>query len=179
MFDQSLNIKPAKLYYAGDDLGLSFSEENIFYKIWSPPAQSAFIEIYADDKGRKKLDEFKLQPDISDTWGIKLPQKYYGKYYRLRLQLPRKEYNFVDPWAKAVGTNSEYGLIIDPTQIHPPTWTNDQKVELDDPVDAVIYELHVKDFSISPESGIRNRGKYSAFTERHSVNNEGMLTGIS
>jgi len=179
MFNQSINIKPAKLYYAGNDLGLTFSEDKISYKIWSPPAQSAFFEIYADDQGSKKLDEYELQSAFSDTWQVELPQKYYGKYYRLRLRLPRKEYNFVDPWAKAVGTNSEYGLIVDPSRIYPPSWTHDQKVKLEDPVDAVIYELHVKDFSASRESGIRQKGKYTAFTEKHSVNKEGMLTGIA
>jgi pullulanase len=162
MFDKHLNIKPAKLYYGGDDLGLTFSENDILYKIWSPPAQSAFIEIYADDQGEKMIDVLELQAAVSETWEVKIPQKYYGSYYQLRLKLPREEYNFVDP-----------------ARVFPPTWTHDQKVELEDPVDAVIYELHVKDFSAAKESGIRHRGQYSAFTERHSINKEGMLTGIA
>ncbi|MGP3779911.1 hypothetical protein ACTWKD_14250, partial [Halanaerobium saccharolyticum] len=75
MFTQNLNNKPAKLYYAGDDLGLTFSEDSINYKIWSPPAQSAVIEIYADDRGAKKLTEYELQPGLSDTWEVELPQR--------------------------------------------------------------------------------------------------------
>lgn len=179
MFNKNINVKPAKLYYTGDDLGLNFLEDKILYKIWSPPAQKAAVEIYADDQGNKKINEFEMESSISDTWQVELPLNLYSKYYRLRLKMPRKEYNFVDPWVKAVGTNSEYGLIVDPAQVFPPTWTRDEKVELEDPVDAVIYELHVKDFSASKESGIRHRGKYSAFTERHSINKEGMLTGIA
>ncbi len=179
MLNKRSHLKPGKLYYSGDDLGLSFYKNHIQYKIWSPPAQKAFIEIYADDKGEKKLDEFSLIKSLSDTFKIDLPIKYYNRYYKLRLEMPRKTYNFVDPWVKAVGTNSNYGLIVDPTKVFPPSWTKDQRVGIEDPVDAVIYELHVKDFSISKESGIRNRGKYNAFTERHSVNREGMLTGIS
>jgi pullulanase len=179
MLNKKSHLKPGKLFYSGDDLGFSFFKDYIQYKIWSPPAQKAFIEIYADDEGEKKLDEFKLEKSLSDTFKTNLPIKHYNRYYKLRLEMPRKTYNFVDPWVKAVGTNSNYGLIIDPTKVFPPSWTKDQRVEIEDPVDAVIYELHVKDFSISPESGIRNRGKYNAFTERHSVNKEGMLTGIS
>jgi pullulanase len=179
MLSRKSILKPGKLYYSGDDLGFSFFKDYIQYKIWSPPAQSAVIEIFADDKGDKKLDEFELEKSLSDTFKVKLPIKYYYRYYKLRLEMPRETYVFVDPWVKAVGTNSNYGLIVDPTKVFPPSWTKDQKVELEDPVDALIYELHVKDFSISPESGIRNRGKYNAFTERHSVNREGMLTGIS
>lgn len=179
MFKEKVKTKPAKLYYSGDDLGLTFNEKEIKYKIWSPPAQAASIEIYNDDRGEKKLEEFVLQESLSDTWEVKLPQNCYGKYYRLRLQLPRQENIFVDPWAKAVGTNSKYGLIVDPAKVNPPSWSHDQKVELEDPVDAVIYELHVKDFSASEESGIKHQGKYTAFTEKHSINSEGMLTGIA
>jgi pullulanase len=179
MLNRKTNLKPGKLYYPGDDLGFSFFKDYIQYKIWSPPAQKAFIEIYADDEGEKKLDEFKLKKSLSDTFKTNIPIKYYNRYYKLRLEMPRNTYTFVDPWVKAVGTNSNYGLIIDPTKVFPPSWTKDQRVEIEDPVDTVIYELHVKDFSISPESGMRNRGKYNAFTERHSVNREGMLTGIS
>lgn len=178
MLKDKISTQSAKLYYKGDDLGLTFSESEINYKIWSPPAQAAFIEIYADDQGAKKLDELKLESSVSDTWKVSIPKKYYKKYYQLRLKFPLKEYKFVDPWAKAVGTNSKYGLIVDPAKVYPPGWSQDQKVKLDDPVDSVIYELHVKDFSASAESGIRHKGKYSAFTERHSVNKEGMLTGI-
>ncbi|MFW5719105.1 MAG: type I pullulanase, partial [Halanaerobium sp.] len=108
MFNKNIQTKPAKLYYSGDDLGLTFSEKKIFYKIWSPPAQSAFVEIYADDQGNKKLDELELEASVSDTWEVKIPQKYYGKYYLLKIVLPRREYKFVDPWTKAVGTNSKY-----------------------------------------------------------------------
>jgi pullulanase len=125
MFNQNINNKPARLFYPGDDLGLTFSESEITYKIWSPPAQSAVIEIYADDRGIKKVDQFALQPAPSDTWEVKLPQKYYGNYYRLNLRLPRQEFNFVDPWTKAVGTNSNYGLIVDPSRVYPPTWTKE------------------------------------------------------
>jgi len=179
LLNKPANRKPGKLYYSGNDLGLTFKKNNIQYKIWSPPTQSANIEIFADDRGEKMLDKLELQKAANDTWKVDLPVKYYKSYYRLELELPRKTYKFVDPWTKAVGTNSNYGLIVNPEKVFPPSWSRDEKVVLNDPVDAVIYELHVKDFSISKESGIRNRGQYSAFTERHSINKEGMLTGIS
>lgn len=179
MLKVKLKREVGKLYYSGDDLGFSFDSENIHYRIWSPPAQAASIEIYEDDQGKNKIEEFKLERSISDTWKVDLPLSVYGKYYRLRLNTPREEFNFVDPWTKAVGTNSKYGLIVDPSKVNPPTWKDDKHITIEDPVDAVIYELHVKDFSISKESGMRNRGKYTAFTERHSVNQEGMLTGIA
>ncbi|SFL30787.1 type I pullulanase [Halanaerobium salsuginis] len=179
MLTKNAPFKTTESVYAGHDLGFTFYESGVNYRIWSPPAQKAWLEIYADPGGAKKLSEYKMTRAAADTWLVKLPLSIIGKYYRLRLQFSNYEIDFVDPWARAVGTDSEYGYIIDPGEIYPPSWTTDQKVELNNPVDAVIYELHVKDFSISPESGMRHKGKYNAFTERHTVNKEGMLTGLA
>lgn len=179
MFKRKINTKPGRLYYAGNDLGLTFSETGIKYKIWSPPAIQAFIEIYADDQGNEKLTEYQLKSSASDTWQIDLPLKYYGNYYQLRLKLENQTYNFVDPWAKAVGTNSNYALIVNPNQVYPKNWNQDQKVKLENPVDAIIYELHVKDFSAAKKSGITNKGKYISFTEKNTYNSDNLLTGIS
>ncbi len=37
---------------------------------------------------------------------------------------------------------------------------------LKNPEDAIIYELHVRDLSIQPESGIKQKGKYLGVTEK-------------
>src|SRR6056297_101974 len=166
------------MFYSGDDLGFTFEKENISYRIWSPPAENIYIDIYSDDRAENKIEEYKLDQSINGTWQIRLPVDIYGNYYKIRFKKDLIETGFVDPWVKAVGTNSRCGLIVDPSAVFPPTWRHDKKVELNNPVDAVIYELHIKDFSISKESGIKHKGKYNAFTERHTTNRDGMLTGL-
>ncbi len=167
-----------RMFYSGDDLGFTFEKENISYRIWSPPAENIYIDIYSDDRAENKIEEYKLDQSINGTWQIRLPADIYGNYYKIRFKKDLIETGFVDPWVKAVGTNSRCGLIVDPSAVFPPTWRHDKKVELNNPVDAVIYELHIKDFSISKESGIKHKGKYNAFTERHTTNRDGMLTGL-
>ena len=51
----------------------------------------------------------------------------------------------------------------------------------DKQTDAMVWEVHVRDFSSSPDSGMENKGKYLAFTEKNTtVNGEGGLsTGVS
>ena len=41
-----------------------------------------------------------------------------------------------------------------------------QKPKFKNPEDAIIYELHVRDLSIQPESGIKQKGKYLGVTEK-------------
>jgi len=79
--------------------------------------------------------------------------------------------------ARAVGINGHRGLFFNPTLTNPEGWDKDHRVAIENPVDAVIYELHVRDFSIAPSSGIKNKGKYIAFTEEGTLSPKGLATG--
>ncbi len=172
------DVDEEKLYYQGDDLGLTYAD-HIQLKIWSPPAKSIEIVIYIDDNCKNELTRFPLNANNDGTWQVCFSNKYYGYYYRIALTKLDLEIMLVDPWVRAVGTNSKAGLIVNPAKIFPPGWQEDKRVNLANPVDAVLYELHVKDFSSSLTSGIENKGKYLAFTELNTTNESGQSSGIA
>ena len=68
-------------------------------------------------------------------------------------------------FAKAVGVNGNRGAIVDLYDTDPSGWDKDVHPALKSPADLVIYELHVRDFSISPTSDLKYKGKYLALTE--------------
>ena len=53
-----------------------------------------------------------------------------------------------------------------------------QKPKFKNPEDAIIYELHVRDLSIQPESGIKQKGKYLGVTEKGTKGPGGVKTGL-
>ena len=67
--------------------------------------------------------------------------------------------------AKAVGINGDRAAVIDWNQTNPEGWESDRAPELKMYSDIILYELHHRDFSIAPDSGIRNKGKFLALTE--------------
>jgi pullulanase len=46
------------------------------------------------------------------------------------------------------------------------------------PTDAVIYEVHIRDISVAPNSGISNKGKFLGLTELGTLNPHGQSTGL-
>ena len=56
--------------------------------------------------------------------------------------------------------------------------TNDKRPDAGNYTDFSIYEVHMRDFSMSPNSGIKNKGKFLAFTEHGTKNSAGEATGI-
>ena len=69
-----------------------------------------------------------------------------------------------------MGVNGRRAAIINLDETNPEGWKADKRPPLASPADLVIYELHHRDFSIHPSSGIKNKGKFLALTEEKAIN---------
>ena len=81
-------------------------------------------------------------------------------------------------WAKAVGVNGHRAAIIDFASTNPEGWAQDKGPQVKAINDVVLYEMHHRDFSVHPNSGIANKGKFLAMTENGTVTPLGDKTGI-
>jgi len=73
-----------------------------------------------------------------------------------------------DPYSLALTTNSRRSLLVDlrDRSLKPRGWDRLAKPALDQPEDSTIYELHVRDFSISDETvPAAHRGSFLAFAD--------------
>ena len=165
-------------YYGGDDLGVSWSKEQTSIKIWAPTAQQVELRIYRNGSGGSAIRIDQFEKAESGTWVIKLQGNLNGYFYTIRVNDGAwlNETPGVD--ARAVGVNGHRGLIFSPEEAQPEGWEEDRRVPFSHINEAIIYELNVRDFSISPTSGMKNKGKYLAFTENWTLSPQGLKTGI-
>ncbi|MBW8334058.1 MAG: type I pullulanase [Prolixibacteraceae bacterium] len=165
-------------YYGGNDLGVTYTKEKTNIRVWAPTAKEVELRIYQHSiEGEAiRIDQFTRFDN--GTWIFSLNGDLNGFYYTIRVNDGEwlNETPGVD--ARAVGANGHRGLIFDPEETNPEGWLEDKRVGCKNPVDAIIYELHVRDFSISTTSGIKNKGKYLAFTEHGTLSPQGLKTGI-
>jgi len=165
--------------YQGDNLGVQYSPEQTNIRIWSPPASEVLFHIY--DKGHEgeRLESFRMEKDVDGTWVLQLDGDWENKYYAFQAKIGGDWSNEVpDPQARAVGVNGNRGMIIDLEKTNPQGWENDIRPPLKSHADIIIWEIHVRDFSIHPSSGSQYPGKYLAFTERGTRSPEGLPTGL-
>lgn len=103
-------------------------------------------------------------------------------YYTYIVTTDGKAQETCDIYAKAVGVNGNRAMVVDLNSTDPDGWDKDKHITYDSPTDTVVWEVHVRDFSISPDSGVTdaNKGKYLAFTEKGTtLNSQGVIsTGI-
>ncbi|MBD5223401.1 MAG: type I pullulanase [Bacteroidales bacterium] len=166
--------------YNGNDLELTVDNSGTHFKLWSPKAKEAEVKLY--DNGHTG-EAFKVLPMTFDsstgTWSASVPEKLYGKFYTFRINQDGKWLKETPGvWAKAVGVNGNRAAIIDFAQTNPEGWTTDKGPEVKNFSDVIVYEMHHRDMSMHPSSGIANKGKFLALTEQGTTSPQGLTTGI-
>src|SRR6056297_1157735 len=152
-------------HYNGDDLGVFWSPEKTAVKIWAPTAKMVEFRLYKDGKSGEAFHKTQLVANGDGTWETILMGDYEGKFYTFRINDGEWLDETPDIYARCVGVNGLRGMVFNPSKTNPDGWEDDKKPELKNMTDAVIYETHVRDFSISDSSGIQLKGKFTGVTE--------------
>ncbi len=164
-------------YYGGNDLGNTYTAQHTKFRVWAPTASEAKLVTYK--KWNDKIGtEINMQQGEKGTWKAELKGNQKGLYYTYKVKIGDKWTEAVDPYARAASVNGDKGAVIDLEETNPKKWSTNNKPKLKNPEDAIIYELHVRDLSIQPESGIKQKGKYLGVTEKGTKGPEGLKTGL-
>jgi pullulanase len=165
-------------YYGGNDLGVHTTDKEISVKIWAPVAQHVDFFVYRESEGGTPVRIDSLKQGKDGCWTLHLKGNFKGLYYTFRVknEVWMNETPGID--ACAVGINGRRGLFFIPEETNPDGWEHDQSVVLENQVDAIVYEVHVRDFSIAANSGMINKGKFLAFTEQGTKGPGGLASGI-
>ncbi len=182
--DKALAASPDAMYstfetYDGNDLELVVDSKGTHFTLWSPEAQEAHVLLYPTDRNSAATDTLAMKRSERGTWRVSVPEQLYGKFYTFQIKYKGKWLDETPGvWAKAVGTNGHRAAIINFADTNPEGWANDRGPALKNINDAVIYEMHHRDFSMHPSSGIVNKGKFLALTEEGTRSLLGDKTGI-
>lgn len=169
----------ARLFtYAGSDMGAVYTPQATVFRIWAPTAQAVSVKLYERGRGGE-ADVYPMQRDVQGTWVREVSGDLHGRYYTYLVAHEAEEYEVVDPYARACGVNGERGMVVDLSRTNPPGWERDVRPPFRSFTDAVIYELHVRDFSIHPASGISSKGKFLGLVEPHTRGPDGVSTGLA
>ncbi|MGV8982981.1 type I pullulanase [Clostridium sp.] len=164
-------------YYEGNDLGNTYSKSKTSFRVWSPTATE--VNLVAYKKWNDKIGiETSMKKSEKGTWTFDLDGDQKNLFYTYKVNIGGVWKEAVDPYARSVAANGDKGAVIDLTETDPKVWKPSEKPKFENLNDAIIYEMHVRDFSIDKNSGMVNKGKFLAFTEKGTIGTDGMPTGI-
>ncbi|MDQ0202066.1 type I pullulanase [Neobacillus ginsengisoli] len=180
---KSVNIIPRNVlnlpryYYSGSDLGNVYSNKATAFHVWAPTASDVQVLLYNSETG-PITQQLEMQKSDNGTWKLQVPGNLKNWFYLYQVTVNGKTQTAVDPYVRAVSVNATRGMIVDLEDTNPAGWKEDHQQTPANPVDEVIYEAHVRDFSIDANSGMNYKGRYLAFTEHGTKGPNNVKTGI-
>ncbi|MDD6069368.1 MAG: type I pullulanase [Clostridiales bacterium] len=167
----------AQYAYTGDDLGCTYTPQKTTFKVWTPEATSVVLCRYEKGNGGSVIEEVPMTKGDKGVWSVTINKDIVNTYYTYKVTVNGKPKEAVDIYAKAAGVNGDRAMVVDLDSTDPENWDTNYQREKTNLSDIIVWEVHVRDFSIDVSSGVseQNRGKYKAFTEHTTVNGAGKV----
>lgn len=160
----------------GDLVEMRYQRSHTQFQLWAPTATSVQLRLYAHGSEGKPTRTLRMKPSSDGCWRLTVRGNLEGQYYTYEVEHEGKllgETPGIN--ARAVGLNGRRAAIIDLRTTDPEGWKDDKAPTQND---IVIYEMHHRDFSIHPSSGVQHRGKYLALTQSGSHTLDSLPTGL-
>ena len=189
-FGGSVRLQPRailadpNLFYDGAAvLGATYTPEGTTFRVFAPTARAVQVVIYDQAAGDQGRTTNTMQAVGKGVWEGKVAGDLEGKFYLYKPEgegfPPDRE--ALDIYCVNAVNSSQRARITDLSKTNPPDWeTGKTGPALDSPVDMVVYEMHVRDFTIAANSGVEHKGKYLGFTESgtHLPGDAAIKTGL-
>jgi len=167
------------LFFYDGDLGVTLMDGVPTISVWAPTAQNVRLHLFVDSDAATEATPYDMTY-TDGVWSVEGEADWMNQYYLFEVTVFAPSINTIatnlvtDPYSISLSMNSTRSQIVDLNDpaLMPAGWLETEKPELAAPEDIVLYELHVRDFSISDMTvSPENRGTFAAFTE---IDSDGM-----
>jgi len=158
--------------YTDMALGMTYTPEGCKFRVYSPIRDEIDLIIYFDSTSDKHM-MFPMVKSQLGVFEILIRGNLKGLFYNYRIE--GKE--VTDPYSISVSMNSQRSAIVDLKDTNPEGWEEHTIPYFRRNCDAIVYELHIKDYTGLESSNVENRGKYLGLVEEGTTYN-GLTTGL-
>lgn len=161
LLTSNARVSPKKT--ASGLLGAHVANGNTSFSVYSPDATEVKLHIFKK-AAAKDGDVYVMKKDSDGIWRTSIKGELYGAFYGYTVDGPKSpgflfdpQRLLSDPYAFANVDHDGKSVVVDRSF----TWT-DQSFKRPACKDAIIYEMHVKDFTAHASSGVKaaDKGKY-------------------
>ena len=180
--------------YQGE-LGYSLSDYQTSFKLWAPTATAVQVVVYENTSNDAPIwKTFNLERGNSysyshkyntiGVWGLDLDENLAGKAYQYQIEFPHHKSLTRDPYTTATSPDGKRSVILSHKERQVDGFEVKHGIDapwrLDNPCKAVICEMHIRDLTKSPTSGVAEhlRGTFLGAAQTETVNQFGQATAF-
>ncbi len=153
-------------------LGIIWNDGVPAFHLWAPTAKEVGLLLFDDSRSTEASETVEMKKE-NGVWSAGGSPDWKGKQYLYEVVVYAPDpgepvtNRVTDPYSRGLSTNSARSLVVDLADpgLEPDGWRDLAKPVLRAAEDIVLYELHVRDFSVSDATvptGLR--GTFKAFT---------------
>jgi pullulanase len=158
-------------YYSDKKLGSFVENGKTYFRLFAPGAEKVFLVTFNEPEETEGA-EYTMTRDNNGVWETVIEGEKYGLYYGFKVKHFGKRLNHdiicLDPYAKAAATLNTYfnprrAIVVKENDYD---WEGDEWIQKDWR-DLIIYEMHIRDMTVHPSSGVKQAGTYQGLTEKN------------
>jgi pullulanase len=161
------------LFFYEGDLGNNYTKDRTCFSIWTPIATQVKLEIQKD----ASMTTTEMKRNKKGVWELTVVGDCEGATYVYLLKINGAWQEAIDPYAYSSTLNHRRSVVIDLEKTKLPL-NRECLPPFESFTDAVIYEMHVRDFSVNLNSQIKNKGKFLGVVEGGTKTKLGNPTGF-
>ncbi|MEE9449316.1 MAG: alpha-amylase family glycosyl hydrolase [Ignavibacteriaceae bacterium] len=157
-------------YYSDKRLGSFVKDGKTFFRLFAPSPENVALLTFVEPE-QTYGKEYKMIKDENGVWETAIEGEQYGLFYGFKIRYTEvpgiEDIICIDPYAKAVTTFNTYynprrAIVVKEGDYN---WEGDTWIK-NDWRDLIIYEMHIRDMTEHPSSGVEQRGTYKGLTEK-------------
>lgn len=156
-------------------LGNQYRPKATEFSLWAPLASSVVLKYKVE--GEKEFQYLKMVRGDRGVFHALLKGNHEGTIYRYLIRNSEIITETTDPYAKASTLNGEYTVVCDFSKLET-DFRRECLPVLNSPTDAIIYEAHVRDMTISSYTDIKNKGRFLGMIEKGRKTRNGKPAGF-
>ncbi len=162
-----------------EDLWLEYTKEYSEFKLWSPTAEAVRLHLYAEGNEGEAIGTHAMENSSLGVWKKRLKGDLNGTYYTFQVRIDGAWLEETPGiYAQAVGVNGKRAMVLNLDETNPEGWKKDKGPAIQYLNEAIIYELHIRDMTIHPQSGSSLPGKYLGLVEEGTKGPNRVATGM-
>ena len=195
-FDKAINSASFDHHwgYQGE-LGCQVSDTQTSFSLWAPTATSVQVVVYesaSNDAPILKTYEMERGNSYSyshkyntiGVWSLTVPESLAGRAYHYQIDFPHHQSLTRDPYTIATSPDGKRSAIVSEQERQVDGFEVKHGTEatwrLENPCQAVVYEMHIRDLTKSETSGVAPelRGTFFGAAQTGTVNQYGQSTAF-
>lgn len=134
------------------ELGARCTQFQTEFRTWTPVASSVDLLLFDSPDAGSASRTIPLRREAKGTWSATVPGDLHGKGYLYRITSYGDSRDTKDIHCFAATRDSGRSIVVDLDRVKPDGWDSTPVPTIARPTDEVLYELHVRDFSIADSS---------------------------